>query len=105
MTNKLTKEEILNFPNTPYGRQIGKELSSKVISELLEYKNLEEEIGCPLEVVLRAVKQRRIWNGYTWLLNMRLNFINDVWCLSNGVYSVETSGYQKTWWLKEDKVE
>ncbi len=74
-------------------------------------EELEEQLGCPLEVVIKAVKQGKVWNGYTWFLNMKLTFVNDVWVLSNGVYMVELSNYAKdprkfdSWWLKEDKSE
>ena len=61
MTNRLTKEEILNFPNTPYGRAIGKQLASQVVQELLGYKQLEEKIGCPLEVVVKAFQKYIGW--------------------------------------------
>ena len=72
---------------------------------------LEEQLGCPLEVVLKAVKQGKVWNGYTWLLCMKLTVVNDNWVLSNGVYSVLLENYAKdhrrydSWWLKEDRSE
>lgn len=77
--------------------------------KLGKLEDLEEELGCPLEVVLKAVKKGKVWNGYTWLLCMKLTFVNDYWVLSNGVYSVLLENYAKdarlcdSWWLKEDK--
>ena len=43
---RLTKEQILKFPNTSYGRAIGKQLANQVVQELLAYK--EEEINVNL---------------------------------------------------------
>ena len=61
MTNRLTKEDILSFPITPYGRSIGKQLASQVVQELLGYKKLEEQIGCPLEVLVKLTKQDELY--------------------------------------------
>ena len=54
--SRLTKEEIFKFPQTTYGRALGKTIASKVMNELLQYKDLEEQIGCPLDVVVKALK-------------------------------------------------
>lgn len=83
----------------------------QLVQKLGKLEDLEEQLGCPLEVVLKAVKQGKVWNGYTWLLCMKLTFVNDYWVLSNGVYSVLLENYAKdarrcdSWWLKEDRSE
>ena len=59
--SRLTKEEILKFPQTTYGRALGKTIASKVMNELLQYKDLEEQLGCPLEVVVKAFKKYVSW--------------------------------------------
>jgi hypothetical protein len=61
MTNKLTKEDILSFPITSFGRSIGKQLASQVVHELLGYKQLEEQLGCPLDVVVKAFQKYIDW--------------------------------------------
>lgn len=96
------REEI--YENNYYNLQL-------VSYELENYRKLEEELGCPFKVLVKAVKQGKVWNGYTWLLCMKLTFVNDYWVLSNGVYSVLLENYAKdprrcdSWWLKEDKSE
>lgn len=59
--SRLTKEEILKFPQTTYGRALGKTIASKVMNELLQYKDLEEQLGCPLEVFVKAFKKYVGW--------------------------------------------
>ena len=53
--SKLTKEDILKFPTAVYGRAIGKQLSAQVVSELLKYKQLEEDLGCSLDKAAKAL--------------------------------------------------
>ena len=121
--SRLTKEEILKFPQTTYGRALGKTIASKVMNELLQYKDLEEQLGCPLEVVIKAIK-----NGI-WFINTKneLEYIDEAlafntkrdsgkFVFDNCCYycqNIEKSkcneiyleDYKKTWWLKEDKSE
>jgi hypothetical protein len=58
---RLTKEDILSFPITSFGRSIGKRLASQVVHELLGYKQLEEQLGCPLDVVVKAFQKYIDW--------------------------------------------
>ena len=75
---------------------------------------LEEELGCPLEVVGKAILQNCIYvlecEDYK---ETEIGFINqdgekgyvisvDEWENGNQVW---LSDYKKTWWLKEDKSE
>lgn len=39
---ELTKEDILSFPQTTAGRAVGKQKANQVVSELLQYKVLQE---------------------------------------------------------------
>jgi hypothetical protein len=95
--------------------------ANQVVHELLGYKQLEEQIGCPLEVIFKALT-----NGFKFIvsnhklgtLNQRVNqmiycdyaylyYPNDVkeWCISTINDYFYLKDYQKTWWLKEDKSE
>ena len=88
------------------GIHVGKMCAAQIIGR---YENLEKELGCPFDVVAKALKQRKVWNGYTYLLNMKLSYVNDTWVLSNGVHIIPVENYKSTkydgWWLKEDKTE
>lgn len=53
--SRLTKEDILKFPMTIYGRSIGKQFSAQVVGELLQYKTLEEELGCSLDKAAKVL--------------------------------------------------
>ena len=80
--SRLTKEEILKFPQTTYGRALGKTIASKVMNELLQYKDLEEQLGCPLEVFVKAFKKYVGWTtdcdfGYDNIPNEYETYRND----------------------------
>ena len=69
---------------------------------------LEEHLGCPLDVVEKALTQE-IWyegnKGYLYLMKGNgLKFLNG-WCITNGQHYANTKDYKKTWWLKKDKAE
>jgi hypothetical protein len=126
---KLTKEDILSFPITSFGRSIGKQLASQVVHELLGYKQLEEELGCSLEVVVKALKNGvYVLDEETGGTKLILRgFINSTQDYEDGTFGfiddrywamkkLEVTGlcvpiyyawkdYKKTWWLKEDKSE
>ena len=117
---KLTKEDILSFPITSFGRSIGKQLASQVVHELLGYKQLEEELGCPLEVVVKAllngVYESYIDYGDNNSIKIRhrevrgigrdgLNVINPLCGYPECDDWFEYKDYKKTWFLKKDKSE
>lgn len=86
----------------------------KPLEEELEYAdkchNLEEQLGCPLEVVFKALKNgiftkdlpsEKIVKWYG-----RLSNVETEWYLSDdNKVCINLKGYKKTWWLKEDKRE
>ena len=86
---RLTKEEILQFPNVMMARAIGKTLATKIVSELLEYKNVEENLGIDLITLVKTLKNG-IWDNkgryYNELdldlpsscLSYMLNYGNDI---------------------------
>ena len=82
------------------------------MEEELEYAkkchNLEESLGCPLEVVFKALKYG-IWsvryNTYRPSEIHRLIFMNDSYYLvvEDSYYNLKD--YKKTWWLSKTKEE
>ena len=118
---ELTKEDILNFPETTYGRALGKTIASKVMNELLQYKQLEEELGCSLNIIRQLFGQD--WIYFKYLSNVKVMKVNVIKGLKYGsnpgwyftcVYygedcadfiHISLRDYKKTWWLKEDRSE
>jgi len=91
------------------------------IDKLGRLEDLEEQIGCPLDVVFKALK-----NGFKFKISSHklgtkqetveqiiycdyayIYYANDIkeWCISTINDYFYLKDYQKTWWLKEDKVE
>jgi hypothetical protein len=94
----------------------------KPLEDELEYADkchsLEEQLGCPLEVRERALKQSNFEglfvnttdnDGFKWKGFEKCNLMYDAfnnrfyWC--NGSFCIPLSDYKKRWWLKEDKSE
>ena len=136
--NRLTK--TFNKPDDPffnyaYNKDDIKDeedlnyFALSVLLKLGKLEDLEEELGCPLEVVFKAIEKgieikaqkdkycdKTLWDEKTNIENgtkmdfeePRLIFYNS-WCFScsSGSFRgcVKTSDYQKTWWLKGEKNE
>jgi len=96
----------------------------ELLIELHNYKQLEEEIGCPLDIVIRALKdgfyvdKEQVEKEPTWENNKGLVQIGcpkyfklNLWYKTievdrEGHYlEIELSDYKKTWWLKADRSE
>jgi len=95
----------------------------KAIQKLGKLEDLEEQLGCPLEVLVKAIK-----NGI-WFINEddKLEYIDEALCFNTklntdklvfdnyGYYcknieklkgnQIYLEDYKKTWWLKEDRSE
>ena len=56
---RLTKDDILHFPQVVGGRVVGKRLSCMVVAELLEYKTIEEEIGIDIPTLYKLFHTRK----------------------------------------------
>lgn len=88
-----------------------------IINKLGQLEDLEESIGCPLEVVFKALKQCYIYVDMGIFEHPRIkdiqkqkvNFINftgEYFHIGyTHDYGVALCDYGKTWWLKGDKVE
>lgn len=82
----------------------------KIENKLGKLEDLEEEIGCPLEVVFKALA-----NGvyYEDVANCMKYMAVDLHLNSDGEYVLFfddeeyllTKNYKKTWWLKETREE
>ena len=90
-----------------------------ITNKLGQLENLEDKLGCPLDVVFKALKEgvsynredvARTYNVKEWLdfaTRPRLYYSDDweCWCweLFLGGYVLQLKDYGKTWWLKGDK--
>ena len=105
--NRLTEE----VENTDDYIKLATKDKQEFINKLGRLEDIEEEIGCPLEVREKAIKYGiYIKNIYGEMVNFKVmlvykneqmgyyfRFINDGYVL--------LADYKKTWWLKRDKSE
>lgn len=85
----------------------------RTIQELVDkMKPIEEDLGCPLDVVFKALKGINYENEFGDLCQYqrpRLYYSDDLkcWCweLFLGGYVLPLKDHKKTWWLSETKEE
>ena len=79
--------------------------SLAVDNKLGKLEDLEEQLGCPLDVVFEAIKNG-IYDkkGFHYTVILDLDFLR-AYPLDLFDEKWQWSDYQKTWWLKEDKSE
>lgn len=78
----------------------------EVIQKLGKLEDLEEQLGCPLEVVFKALKQDYIYTKSGKHPHIELGTYGIMWCICCGLrVQLNTADYKKSWWLKEDKSE
>ena len=82
------------------------------VNKELEYADkchkLEEQLGCPLDVIVRALKDG-IYFYHNYYKDQILKYIPvlqyDHFICGSKPYIRMLKDYKKTWWLKEDKSE
>lgn len=75
-------------------------------NENARYKQLEEQLGCPLEVVFKALKQDYIYTKSGKHSRIEFGVYGFEWCICYGLRTqIRVDDYKKTWWLKKDKSE
>ena len=104
--SRLTEQDILTNDYTyscsinefEYGN--GKE---EIINKLGKLEDIEEELGCPLEVVFKALKQDYIYTKSGKHPHIELGTYGIMWCICCGLrMQLNIADYKKSWWLKED---
>ena len=93
----------------------------KLVDEVKEYRQLKEQIGCPIEVLFRALKEgvyteiniygKDVGNGLKYFEAIYIS-TDGIELLHNSMFKgIESIGsrqlkdYKKTWWLKADRSE
>lgn len=83
-----------------------------VDNKLGKLEDLEEQLGCPLDVVVKALKigiytNLKNWNREDLTKYFCLNLYNleTEWYLGNPIIFVNLKDYKNTWFLKDDKSE
>lgn len=93
-------------------RKEAEKLIKQDLDKLGKLKDLEEELGCPLEVVIKVLKNEKIlfeneeyygslrWNIYTKEFVFDLSSDKEI-----TDFYLKTNNYGKEWWLKGEKNE
>lgn len=116
--NKLTKKiEDLEKNNQELCIDLGayQNENENLVKDIEKYWKLEEELGCPMEVVFKGLKEGIVLeNGKLYHCSLsfhkRQKYSNEDYiliCYENGesVVGVSVKQYKKTWWLKGEKNE
>jgi len=128
MEKKLTLEDINGFPMCTYGRAIGKQLANKVMFELINYKQFEEELGIDLITLFKAFVEG-IWakkrNEIVYVKAENLRFEGKIDCgkplltvfvfkelyyedldgvMATTGYEWELEDYSKTWAITKEEL-
>ena len=74
-----------------------------------KYGELEEEIGCPIEVRCKITNDLSIYDkeGNRWIISQIEETYIDAYSSKDNYYTMifPYKDYQKSWWLKEDRSE
>lgn len=75
----------------------------ETIKELID---LQDDLGCPLSVLSKALKQDYIYTKSGKHSRLEFGTYGSVWCICYGLRTqIRVDGYKNIWWLKEDKSE
>jgi hypothetical protein len=76
------------------------------LNKLGKLEDLEEQIGCPLDVVVKALKQDYFYTKSGKHSRLEFGTYGFEWCICYELRTqIRVADYKKTWWLKEDKSE
>ena len=80
------------------------------VDKLGKLEDLEEQLGCPLEVVVEALKYgiycaNMPREELTKYFDLKLSNRYNEWYLGNDIMAVNTKYYKVLFWLKKDKSE
>lgn len=74
--------------------------------ENAKYRQLEEQLGCPLDVRCNVFYNSTIYNCLGYKMTVKETYDGHfIAVIENDIFSFDYKDYKKTWWLKEDKSE
>ena len=90
-----------------------KSIIEKDLEILKKYKSIEQELGCPLDIIFKAIKQGKIWWHEQWCKIFIVAVYEDstrpyieVICKDYNYHRLAfIDEYKKSWWLKKDRSE
>ena len=110
-TTKIDNEYIVGVSVGECGwTDVAEEKQYEANQKLGKLEDLEEQLGCPLEVVVKALE----YGIYAKDLpredlikqfGLKLSNIETEWYLINNIMCVNLKDYKISFWLKEDKSE
>lgn len=114
--SRLTKKgKTCYYPNVDNGSPYYPDSTNacRLIQIIGEYEDLEEQLGCPIDVVFRALKQGYVYVWFEEFDRLETSVISgiysdyrDEWVLDLTEYENQSlQDYKKTWWLLPTKEE
>lgn len=118
---RLTKKKLLTIKDGYFYSVSEKEYKElthnppsfeEVYQKLGKYENLEEELGCPLEALIKALTEGIIFKIPTMKCGVKIS--GEIISLVNKTKELKWNDlqgrvllkdYKKTWWLKKDRSE
>ena len=98
--SRLTEKCDGGYTYVEYGAE------EKIVDKLGKLEDLEEQLGCPLEVVFKALKQDYIFTKSGKHSRLEFGTYGFEWCICYELRTqIRVVDYKKTWFLKEDKSE
>ncbi len=112
----ITNTQIMYGDDTPYAEMYVAKDDTRAIQKLGKLEDLEQQIGCPLEVVLIPYfisGLKKVWYHNQWCDVVRVVAYEEattpymeVRCKDYDYLKfIPLTNYKKTFWLKEDKSE
>lgn len=106
--NRITEKDGVFYKLKPENEVYGWEDGIRLVQIVGRLEDLEEQIGCPFEVLFRALKDGIYHNEkfeHPILILDEDSFKENSFNLMVVGTIVYLKEYKKTWWLKEDKSE
>lgn len=109
--DRLTKKRINS--NNDYSIYLKKDFTESLcqaIQKLGKLEDLEEQLGCPIDVVFKALNDGIYYgdnaNWMMWVaVDLHINLEGEYVLYFSDEEYLLTKDYKKTWWLKEDRSE
>lgn len=107
---RLTLEDIEKIKEMPYGNIIQNGTIKQMIYELDQYKQIEEKLGCSLDIIFDALYRGIVCTPHPFYTHEKIypkkeyNIVQlfQFYYLKVEDGVVDIKDYGKTWWLKED---